>query len=186
MENKYKYNVKWDKGHEKATDHKLNIDLDLALSNFIGSKNVAAELVRNEGKIRREIFELIVENLVPTIVSGTGHDGSMPMGELRTKSKSNHESEWKIEEPKIEGESIVFRNRMKIVMNIQTDRPVDAIQALQNSDHGLANIVTNDVIFSLKQRYLGVVHDKTHTKSQDRNDMVTGYDANSTADYLAA
>lgn len=172
MKHKSKFDASWDKGHDRAKDHKLDIDLDLKLSDFIRSKNIPVELAMNESRIRQEIFDIVTQTIVPNIVLNAGHKGNMPAGKLETKWENEHESDWEAVETEIAGDMLEFQTKMRILMNLTSDRSVDAMQALMGGKAGLASLVTDHVIDALKSKYMGTKKIRTHTKTRTVNGVV--------------
>ena len=166
----YRY-VKWDHsfdvGWDKkgiAADHALKLSLDLSFEDLVGSKNVAAEIALHEQDIRNRICKNVAEHLIPQIIRNSRDDGTLPEGKIATNTQLKMRSEWAIQKPKVKGEAVGIRSRMAILFNIHANRPVNAMQALNASAGGLALAITDDIIFSLKKKYLGVTEHRTTSK----------------------
>ncbi len=181
--------VKWDceytVGSDKkgvAKDHSLGISLDLSLADFVKSRNVAVELATNEGEIRRQLYELVIERIVPSIIDDSSEPGVLPEGRTSTKSRYSTKSEWQIIEPKIKHQTLGIRSKMAILLNIHADRPLTSMQALNASSAALASAVTDDIVFSLKQKYLGATEHSTESDIRLSNGKVADARATSRSD----
>lgn len=52
---------------------------------------------------------------------------------------------------------------MRMIFDIRVDKPVNAMQAVRAANLAIANSVTDNIISSLKKRYLGI--SDTHTET---------------------
>ena len=176
----YSTHTEWPK--TVANKHEIKLDLDLAVSNFIKTKNVAVELTTRETDFRREIHEIVVAQIIPEIVTQTGINGEPPEGRTKTKWNIDYKSSREIEEPKKRDESLIVRSKLKMVLQLTSDRPVNAMQALYGARAGVAASIADDIIAGLKFKYLGIKSTKTHTKSHLSGDEVTDFSARNKAD----
>jgi hypothetical protein len=148
---------------EKVTPNQdvVDIDLDLTINEFLQGKDVAVELQNNREGIRQEIFDFVVTRILPGIIAGTGQPTTVP-GTLRWNTKINDSSSCIIFENPANG--IVANSRMRIKMNISTDRPVNPIAALNAARGSLADAIANNIVFSLANQYLGETASETETE----------------------
>jgi len=181
MKYKFSSDMGWQNG--LANQHSIELDLDLSLTDFLKSKkNIAAELATSEVTLRKEIFQLAVGQIVPKILEGTDLDWRLPSGKLNSKFHSDSHGEWQIGDP-TEQTSVVIRDQMRIVLDVETDQPVNAMQALYASRDGLAGAITNTIIDALKCKYLGTTESDTHTSSQLSGDQVVDLEMRSKTDF---
>lgn len=163
--------------------HDIELNLDLAVSDFIKSKNVAVELTLREQKFRREIHQLVVAQVVPKIIADAGINGDLPEGHLTTNWDIDSESSRSVEKPQQPNESLTVRSKLHMVLSLTSSRPVNAMQALYNSRAGIAASIADDIMAALKFTYLGVTSTKTDTKSHLSGDEVTDFSARTKTDF---
>ncbi len=183
MEHKYNFHSEWENGTKK--DHRLEVDIDLTLSNIFHGKDIVTELVTNESAVRREITEIVVHQLIPHMIENSGLIGHAPEGKTHYKSHSDTHSQWKIDEPPKDQGSLSIRSKMQILLEIKSDRAVNAMQALNGNPGALASAITDDIIFSLKQKYLGIKKHKTSSQMRTSDGKVMHYDAQMQTDHQA-
>lgn len=164
-------------------NHSVNLDLDLAVSNFIRTKNVAVELATREQEFRKELHELIAAEIIPQIIAQTGITDVLPDGPLFTQCNVHTESCRNVEEPQRLNESLTVRSKLHMVLNLASNRPVHAMQALYNSRGGVADNIADDIIGALKYTYLGITSSKTQTNFRFSGNEVTEFNARAKTDF---
>jgi hypothetical protein len=165
MERDYAFDAEWDKPGVD-TNHKLDLQLDLTLSRLLEGRDLATELRLNEGSVRREIQKMAIEDLIPSIIRSSGKIGHLPEGTSRVKTNIDTNSKWKTSESNEARSSLTYRSKMQIVLDMNTDRAMNAMQALNLSKPNLAANITDTVIADLKSKYFGT--EKTQTRSETR------------------
>jgi hypothetical protein len=173
--------MQWDKRQD--TNHKIELDLDVALTDFLHSKNIAAELTMKEKEIRKEIFLVVLNQILKKIVEDTGVSYDFE-GQVHAKHHVDTHGHASFEKPKVEGETFVIRDRLKMVMNIETNRPLNAMQAIRASNHGIATAITDDILHHLKRKFLGITKSSTTTESEiDETGKLKQFDVNDKTDF---
>ncbi len=179
----YRYSSKlgWDK--REKTHHVVDLELDLSLDGIFKSRRIAEELAREQASIRAEVFAMIAGQIVPTILAGTGEDYSLPAEGIHSKAKSEWKDEQTFQEPSSEGDTLKLQDRVRVVMGVETDRPVTGVQAAYSGRAGLADAITERVMHSLNSRYLGITRQESTSESRMAGDDVVGYAARSKTDF---
>jgi hypothetical protein len=162
MEYQAKSRLRWSNGEH--TDHKIDLDLDLLVSDILkSSTNIEARLQANEQGIREEIFQLVLAKILPRIIADTGVDSRQPEGNMSTKGHSSTESQAEVGKPTKKETSLYIRDRIHMVLDLTTDRPVNAIQALYANRGGVASEISNEVMKMLKRSVLKTHDEETET-----------------------
>jgi|GEM_PF-5786891 len=170
MQHEYRFEIEYRKG--LANQQTIKIDLDLTLRNFLESKErIEVELALRETEIRKEIFQLVIGQIVPPMLKATDMDWQLPAGRFQSQCQSSTHSKWHIAD-ETENTLTAIRNQMEVVLEIEVDKPVNAMQALYTSRAELASAVTCNIIDSLKKRYLGITESETTYDTHVSGDQV--------------
>jgi hypothetical protein len=164
MRYEYDADLHWSKGISNS--HKIDLAIGLQLAEFLTGKNIATELAMNQSNIRYEIKRVVVEEILPKMLSDIA--ASPVDGELKSSVHSTIKGNARTREIRTpQGIDLQVRDRMSITMNITTDRQVTALQALVGSNLIVAEAITNDIMMHLKHQYFGVTnHDISSRSSQ--------------------
>lgn len=150
MKHEFRYKVNWPNG--EANDHTINLDLDVTISDILRSnRNIKERLIADEQGIRAEIFRMVAEEIVPQIIEGTLVDTNQPIEHIKSSSKYKMHNESEVGVPTRSDTSLFIRNRMRMVLDINTNHPVNAIQALHASRGGVAAEITTSIMRHLKK-----------------------------------
>jgi len=153
------------------------------LPDVLKGKDLAVELALNESRLRRDIFETAVTEIIPKIIEDTGVDCEFPPDETHATSDARWDNNWDIHEtPTVEGKSATIRSKARVVLTINTDRPLSGLQALKRDMGDLATVITNYVILSLKEKYLGVTESTTSSADTIVDGGTLDFRAHSTTD----
>lgn len=156
--------LEWNKG--TATTHHLDLQLALKATGVFTTRDPVLELATRTGTIRQELVGLLLRDHIPKMLAETGMDQSLP-GRLKTKMTTEWNAKWKVAGTP---SSSSLDSRMTVAIEITSDRPVSAIQALANSRAVLADTIAEHVIAAFKQKLLGV----TSTRSESEVELTSG------------
>ena len=160
---------------EVKKDHRVEIDLDLMVDDFLKGKNLPYELTMNETQIRRQLFDIVLNRVLFKGVQKNGVPYGIK-GKYKWKAHSEIENDWTITESKVPDESVKIKNRVKVVCDISVDRPVNAMQAVRAANHAIANVVSDNIIAALKNRFLSISSSDTTTKTQVKDGDLTTFE----------
>jgi len=164
----------WDKG--VSTKHSVQLQMGLEIGEFLRGRDITATLATNQGIIRKEVQRIVIEEILPKVFSEAG--ARSVGGELNMDTHSRTKGHAKmIEHRTPEGIDVEVRDRLSIVLDITTDRPVTALEAMHGSNISLADAITNDIMMHLAHKYLGVTDHNISTNSSVRNGELVDYDA---------
>jgi len=171
-----KAEAEWSAGID--TQHSLELNLDVDVGGFLMGKTnnqVIVEISLHEKVVRQKIFQIFAENVVPYIFES--HDIFVE-GILNSDVDTEWKSAWKIDND----EGIVVRNKVHILLAIQTDRPVTSPQAAYANRGGLASTLTHVVMCALKKNFLGIDSATSEDNISMRNNSVLKYDPRNTSE----
>ncbi len=175
MNYEFTSDMEWPKGVN--TSHTINIDLDITVSNVLRSaRNIKVRLITREQEVRKEIFTLVVGEIIPKIINETGLDATHPEGKMSVNAKSKIESRAQVGIPTREDTFLFVRDQEKIVLEITADRPVNAMQAMYANRGGLATDITNHLVKILKRAVLKTRDEKTETDFLLSGNEVVSFD----------
>ena len=164
MNYKFSSRMGWSNG--KNTDHQIDLDLDLLVSDILQSnRNLETRLITSEQTIREEVFKLVAEEIVPKIIKDTGVDATQPEGHVKVKANSKIYNQATVAIPTQQDTSLYIRDRMHVALHISTDRPLTAVQALAANKNGLAANITTEVMRLIKNAVLNVHEEETEHSS---------------------
>lgn len=182
MKSKYKWELDWESN--TSFDHKIHLDIDLELREILRGQNVSVLLATEKDSVRKAVTALVAEQILPQIIKGTGVPSSLPIGIVNYEFENDVKGGAVISEDKEAGGiSVSVRDRMKIVMNIQGDRPMNAIQALRANIAGMADVIVNDIMIHLAHKYLGMTQHEIDSSVRLRNGQVTESKAQHRGDF---
>lgn|SRR3989338_2170002 len=163
--------------------HSLSLDLDVAASDFIKSRDVVLELTIREEEFKKEIHQLVIAQIIPQIIADSGVDGKLPEGNFKTEWNINSSSDRSVDKPIQIGESVTVRSKLNLILNLKSDRSVNAMQALNNARAGVAGTLADDIISALKFTYLGITSTDTDTQSHTSGDAIIDFSTKSKSDF---
>jgi|SRR3989338_4159113 len=176
MNHEYASQMSWNNG--RGMEHQIDLDIQLALPELLKGRNIAVELITNQEALRRDIFSLVSENILPAIIQRTGVSSIGAEGGLNTKNTAHTEGMATIYEDKdVSGTIVGIRNRLKVTMKITADRPVNAMEALRASIGNMAAVITDDVIHNLRYKFLGIRKNRSSSDASFSNGKLTDYKA---------
>ncbi len=167
LDYEFSSDMKWTDGVK--TDHTVDLDLDLALENILPSDNLVLRLHTQDAEIRREIADLVLGKVLPKIVQQTGLEYETP-GYLHVQAHLDNRSKGSVGIPTLPHTTLMIQNKMRIVMDLHANRPVNAIQALYGNRANVAVEVANQVMKFLKRAVLGISEEQSHTDQSYKGD----------------
>ncbi len=154
-----------------GTTHTLNLKLGVTASEFLTGGNPVLELATRSAGIRAEIATAFINGHMPGIIASTGED-TFVEGKLETETVTRWKARTSLHR---DGPGApVVDAAMDIAIQIDTSRPVTAIQALAASRSAVAGNVAECLVGKLKQEFLGT----DETRSDGTNRIVDGKTAN--------
>ncbi len=160
------------------TKHSLELDLDVDVGGFLASKTdqeAIVEIAMQEEGVRKKVFQIFAENVVPYIFQS--QDVSVE-GTLNYNAQTKWKNLWRIEND----QGIIVRNKLHMLLTLETDRPVTSPQAAYANRGGLASNLTQVVMSALKKHFLGVDSEKFEDSSRMRNDFVLRHNSRNTSE----
>jgi len=171
MKHDYNYHAQWTNGI--SHQHEINLDLNLFVEDFLTQHpNIREELLHNEAGLRKELMNVITQKLVRQIVDESGLSADIE-GTLNTKSKKSVDNDMQVGIPRQKGLTHFIRNRIRMLLKIETDRPVNAMQAFYAERGSTASEIADNIINALKKRFLGIDVHEYETDSSLIGDEVT-------------
>lgn len=170
-------NIKWQKGDRK--EHRIEIDLDLTVDDFLEGHSIPRAITDNETELRKQLFNVVLNHVLKDAVIDSGVPWQIP-GQWHAESSTHIDNKWTISDPKIAQESVAIQNRMKVFLDVKVDRSVNAMQAIRAANHSIAVSVTDSVMDALKNRYLAITSTKTETDTSIEGGELTKFDVRST------
>ncbi len=167
----FEYTNRWTNG--VATQHQVDLTLDLHLENFLDQPDFVLELLTNEMGIRRKICDLVVGKIVRQLVDESGLDATLSEEMLSTHAHQSCENNMEIGIPTCPHLVFYVRNQMHLSLTLDSSRPVNAMQALYAIRGGVATAIADNIITPLKRRFLRVDDSETHTECSVSGDTVT-------------
>lgn len=150
--------MKWTDGEGEI--HTIELDLDLTIAEILASNiDIASRLMIGEKGIREEIFRLVTEQILPKIIEDADLNFQQPEGHMHVDAHSKIHSQAEVGIPTRPDTSLRIRDRMRIIFDIRTSCPVNAIQAFYANRGGVASDIANEIVKLLKKGVLKV-HDK--------------------------
>ena len=179
---KYKFGseIGWQNG--VRANHTIKLDLDLTLSDFLRTRNIAEELALREREIRKEIFQVVLETILLKITEGTGVPWEIPGNDFKTDTRVQRSGSAAIHHPLIQGESLSIRDQLRLVIKLNSDKPLNAMQALRSGNQTVAMSITDDIIFHLKMKYLGITESCTESSIHIDDDGLRTFDVRDKTD----
>lgn len=155
-------NLRWQPG-SIGTNHALHLKLGVTASEILTAGDPALELATRSAAIRAEIATAFSDGHLPAILASTGED-TFVEGELETDTATQWQARTAVRAGGVEGVSVDAS--MDIAIDIGTNRPVTAIQALAATRTAIAGNVAECLVGKLKQELLGI--DATESTSTSR------------------
>lgn len=175
MEFRFSSELQWPKA--TANDHHITLDLDLGLQNILGFENLPMHLKMQEQEIRREIFELVVQQILPKIMEDTDTPTVLPDGHTTSRSSSRIKSNAVVALPKLPGRTLSVENQMQIVMDITTSQRMNAMQALYADRASIATSIANEMVKLLKRAVLKTRDLHVDTSSSLKGNQVESFES---------
>lgn len=173
MEYQYHSRMRWTEGVN--TDHKIELNLDVLFDKILGSRNIEAQLALNENAIRTKIANVVLGEILPSIIHDTGMESDVP-GFLEVKGNIKSNNNASVGVPTRRDTQLMVDNRMNISMNLHTSRPVNAIQALHGDRAGVAAEIANSVMKMLKKAVLNVDETRSSINTRYKNNTFIEFD----------
>lgn len=159
-----------------STKHSLQLRVGLEICDFLEGKDIAETLARNQGLIRKDIQRIVIEEILPKVFADAG---AVPVeGILKTNSHSRTKGHARvIERQSPQTADVEIHDKISVALDITTDRPVTALEALCGSNIAVANAITDDIMMHLVHQYFGVTNHNISTKSSLENGRLVEYEA---------
>jgi hypothetical protein len=160
-----------------GTKHTLNLKLGLTASEILTTDEPALELATRSAAIRAEIAAAFIDGHMPGIIAGTGED-TFVEGRLNTETAT----QWKARTAMWRGgdTGVSVDAAMDIAIQIDTSRPVTAIQALAAARSAVAGNVAECLVGKLKQELLGIGSTESTSTNRILNGKTAAYKARET------
>lgn len=173
---KYEANSRllWQKG--TRTRHTAELNLHLNLADFARSRDVRSELIANEGHIREELVRLLTNEIIPQMLRDSGENFNLPDDYTEHASDLKVENQAEVGIPRSPDRTPIVRNNIHMLLNIDTSKSLNALQAVYGIRGGVATAIAANVMNVLKGYFLNAHDHKYQSTAELSGDSLTGFE----------
>ncbi len=149
-----------------------SISLNLHTFDTLNIRRIAEDLDARRSDIREQIFRNIAEQVIPDMVSGSGKQVNAPE---QWSISSTGTTNWSMPTPKISNNTVSTDHHLDMNFSFQADGDIDPITTLYLVRDQIAAAAADNVVFSLKNYFLGKTEFKTSSESSMEDGKVKDY-----------
>ena len=161
-----------------STHHRVIWYLDLSMQDFLEAKNkadVRVGLAMHHRKLRRDLFELFMNHILPDIFEDLGEEYQTE-GEIKYKSKLKINNKQSTTNP-TRDQLIRIRNVIHMRLHMRTNIPVTSVQAAYASRASIASLMSANILSVLDKKYLGIQRTFSSSDWSISADQIDQYDS---------